>query len=253
MKSKSSTSYTVRGSGYSAFSVLGFLCFFLIIPVALVLFAILDCNPYINGEEGAFGLTKSLVDGGTLQADGLENIVLVCYAAAAVIALLTLIIVLVKVHIKRCRTYTFEENVLTVKRATFFTDHEESRKIFYSPGMSVSVEQSFKGWLCNYGTVVIGMGLGNAGEIVMRNVKRPRKVRKELVKRISSVSYMGYPHSWNIPNMCNSPYGYGFGFPYFGGFGCYNPYSFFGGNCENGNNCPMANNFFPMMNTTEQK
>lgn len=253
MKRKNGSSYTVRGSGFSAFSLFGFLCFFLIIPGALVLFAMLDCKPYINGDEGSFGLTKSLVNGGKFKADNLKSLCLVCYAVAAAIALLTLIIVLVKVYVERCRTYTFEENVITIKKSTFFTDHEESRKIFYSPGMSISVEQTFKGWIFNYGTITIGMGLGNAGEIVMRNVKRPRKVRKELTKRISTVSYMGYPHSWNIPNMCNSPYGYGFGFPYFGGFGCYNPYAFFGGNCENNGSCNMMpNTFFPPVNA-EQK
>ena len=51
MKRKNGNSYTIKGSGISSFSIFGFLCFFLIIPLVLSLYVILDYKPYIEGYE----------------------------------------------------------------------------------------------------------------------------------------------------------------------------------------------------------
>lgn len=178
-----------------------------------------DIYPYPKeNADGAFGLTAMLVSDMNVSVGLLNMLPALCFTIAAVLAVLTLAVVIIRSYIARKTTYTLEENVLTITKATVFTGHEETRKVFYSPGMSVSVQQTLKGAIFNYGDVVVSMGLGNAGEIVMRNVKKPNKAKRILTEKLAKLSYVGYPHNSNIPNMCNSPYAYGFGLPY-GGFG----------------------------------
>lgn len=203
-----------------------------------------DIYPYSKANAaGAFGLTAMLVSDMNVSVGFLNMLPILCYVLAALLAVLTLVIVIIRSYIAKKTSYTLEENVLTIRNATVFTGHEETRKVFYAPGMSVSVKQTLKGSIFNYGDVIVSMGLGNAGEIVMRNVKKPNKAKRILTEQLANLSYIGYPHSSNIPNMCNSPYAYGFGLPYMGmgGFGYY-PFMGMGmGNAPDCSKCMMKN------------
>ncbi|MBQ9727990.1 MAG: hypothetical protein IJV85_00155 [Clostridia bacterium] len=209
---KSNFDYSMRRSGWSAFSVIIFLLFFLVIPAVLFLY----------GEN----LLQSMLG---------ESAKSICLILAIVTLIATFIATIIKIHIAKKQRYMIKNNTLIICNGHIFFDNVENKKLFYSPGMSVSVDQSLKGWLFNYGDVTISMGLGNAGEIVMKKIKRPEKARKFLTEYLAKLAYADYPYNTNIPNMGNSPYGYGFGIPYGYGYGMPFGYGYSGYpvNCPN--------------------
>lgn len=219
MKNKYTTSYTARGSIFSGFSLICFLLFAVIIPGFLIWFAIHDCSAFLDGRVGALGITKKLVDGGTLKLAAVKIIPTVCYIVSVLMITFTLVLSIYGAWKAHMRRYTFKGNEVVVGRATLLTDFVETRKMFYSPGMSVYVDQSFKGWVFRFGDVIVDSGLGNAGQIVLKNVRFPNKARRHIMDKISQSAYQGFPHGWNVPNMCN----YG-GMPFMGGMGMGYPF-----------------------------
>ena len=54
--------------------------------------------------------------------------------------------------------------------------------------MNISVKQTFKGKIFNYGDVVVSMGIGQAGQIVMEGIKNPKEAGRVLSKYAAEVS-----------------------------------------------------------------
>ena len=77
-------------------------------------------------------------------------------------------------------SWTFYDGAVIYKEGRIFYTEEKTRDMEFFPGMSVSVRRTLKGKIFCYGDVVISNGAGEAGEIVMMGVKRPKKVQKAL-------------------------------------------------------------------------
>ena len=73
-----------------------------------------------------------------------------------------------------------DNGAVIYKEGRIFYTEEKTRDMEFFPGMSVSVRRTLKGKIFGYGDVVISNGAGEAGEIVMMGVKRPKKVQKAL-------------------------------------------------------------------------
>ena len=116
-------------------------------------------------------------------------------ATFIIIILMIMYLTAKKIKIKKS-AYIFKGNTLIVSTGHIFNREEEVRRVLYSPGMSISVHQTFKGKFFNYGDLIISLGYGDAGEIYMRGVKNPLKRKKELLvlmrKNCSVVPQHGY-------------------------------------------------------------
>ena len=100
--------------------------------------------------------------------------------AGLAVAALTFVVLVVKLICTKKTAWTFYDGAVIYKKGKIFYTEEATRDMEFFPGMSVSVRRTLKGKLCSYGDVVISNGAGEAGEIVMLGVKKPKKVQKAL-------------------------------------------------------------------------
>ena len=93
-------------------------------------------------------------------------------------------------------TYTFKGNTVVLATGHLFFKDEEIRRILYTPGMDVSVKQSLKGKIFNYGDVRVSLGYGDVGELCLKGVKKPLKAKKQILaiidKKCSVMPEHGY-------------------------------------------------------------
>ena len=109
-----------------------------------------------------------------------EEYGMIALAAGAAVSVISLIVLIVKLICVKKTSWTFYDGAVIYKKGRIFYTEENTRDMEFFPGMSVSVRRTVKGKLFNYGEVVVSNGAGEAGEIVMMGVKRPKKVQKLL-------------------------------------------------------------------------
>lgn len=250
MAKNKSGAIKAKKSAWSTFSIWwGVLVFGLIIPLALILFYVADYSVYVeelpkhiqglgnekiqtveayreavkNGvlsgadiyQGGMLGLTDMLfVKNGMSWAD-VETVAEICLGAGIVCFVLAVFNLVRKIACAKKTSYEFSNNTLILKKGRLFASAEEIRRLAFFPGMSVSVKQGLKGRLLGYGDVVVSMGLGEAGEVVMAGVKRPRRLKKKIARAIKTNCvanpYMHNPYM-NMP-YAMPPHTYTFNYP----------------------------------------
>ena len=162
---KKDGSLVVKKNFWSAISVWWALVFLAVVPVAGILV-------YTKGVNDLLKMTLDAELNNLLKTVGLG-------VAAASFAL-TFIVLFVKFVCVKKTSWTFYDGAVIYKEGRIFYTEEKTRDMEFFPGMSVSVRRTLKGKLCSYGDVVISNGAGEAGEIVMLGVKKPKKVQKAL-------------------------------------------------------------------------
>lgn len=167
---KKDGSLVIKKSFWSAISIWWTLVFLVAIPVFGVLV-------YLDGPNGLLKLNLSEKQDELFKMVGLG-------VAAASFAL-TFIVLFIKLICVKKTSWTFYDGAVVYKEGRIFYTEEKTRDMEFFPGMSVSVRRTVKGKFCSYGDVVISNGAGEAGEIVMIGVKRPRKVQKLLRQLIT--------------------------------------------------------------------
>ena len=105
---------------------------------------------------------------------------MIAMIAGLAVAALTLVVLVVKLICTKKTAWTFYDGAVIYKKGRIFYTEENTRDMEFFPGMSVSIRRTLKGKICGYGDVVISNGAGEAGEIIMAGVKRPKKAQKEL-------------------------------------------------------------------------
>ena len=158
-------SLVVKKNFWSAISVWWALVFLAVVPVAGILV-------YTKGVNDLLKMTLDAELNNLLKTVGLG-------VAAASFAL-TFIVLFVKFVCVKKTSWTFYDGAVIYKEGRIFYTEEKTRDMEFFPGMSVSVRRTLKGKIFGYGDVVISNGAGEAGEIVMMGVKRPKKVQKAL-------------------------------------------------------------------------
>ena len=162
---KKDGSLVVKKNFWSAISVWWALVFLAVVPVAGILV-------YTKGVNDLLKMTLDAELNNLLKTVGLG-------VAAASFAL-TFIVLFVKFVCVKKTSWTFYDGAVIYKEGRIFYTEEKTRDMEFFPGMSVSVRRTLKGKIFGYGDVVISNGAGEAGEIVMMGVKRPKKVQKAL-------------------------------------------------------------------------
>ena len=114
-----------------------------------------------------------------------EDYGMIALAAGAAVSVISLIVLIVKLICVKKTSWTFYDGAVIYKKGHVFYAEEVTRDMEFFPGMSVSVRRTVKGKFCSYGDVVISNGAGEAGEIVMLGVKKPKKVQKALRQMIA--------------------------------------------------------------------
>ncbi len=109
-----------------------------------------------------------------------ELIASIALIVAIVILALVYIIQLIRIIIAKKTAWIFHDGAVVYRKGRIFYTEEYTRDMEFFPGMSVSVRHTIKGKIFKYGDVVISNGAGEAGEIVMRGVRNPKKVHKML-------------------------------------------------------------------------
>ncbi|MBE7078138.1 MAG: hypothetical protein E7377_05535 [Clostridiales bacterium] len=136
---------------------------------------------YTGGSAAPISIAKALVIENGKSLDEIANIANLCMYAAIALIVLTLLTIIVKLGcVKRSIVHTIDRNRLITKDCRVRGNVEEIRKLNFNPGMSVTIKWTRKGKFFNYGDVVLSLGAGEAGEIVMRDIKRPRKVKQQI-------------------------------------------------------------------------
>ena len=162
---KKDGSLVIKKSFWSAISIWWTLVFFIAIPVFGVLL-------YIKGINGLLGTN--------FEAQEEDLYKMIALGVAAVSFVITLNVLFVKLVCVKKTSWTFYDGAVIYKKGRIFYTEENTRDMEFFPGMSVSVRRTVKGKLFNYGEVVVSNGAGEAGEIVMMGVRRPKKVQKLL-------------------------------------------------------------------------
>lgn len=176
--------YVSKKSAWGAVSIWTVLFFGLILPVALV------AVPLFMKEE-------------------LGDVIFFVGIGAAVCSfVITVICTAVAIYRAKQVSYEFYGNTVVIKDGAVFSGAEENRRLFFFPGMSISVKQSLKGKIFGYGNVVVSMGIGAAGQIVMEGIKKPKQAKEILSKYAAGVSDARANN-----RMCFTPWM--MGFPYF--------------------------------------
>ena len=153
---KKDGSLVIRKSFWSAISIWWTLVFFIGLPAFGV---------YMGISKHEYGMI--------IMAAGLASFVL------------SLIVLIVKLVCVKKTSWTFYDGAVIYKKGRVFYTEENTRDMEFFPGMSVSVRRTVKGKFCSYGDIVITNGAGEAGEIVMLGVKKPKKVQKLLRQMIA--------------------------------------------------------------------
>ena len=115
-------------------------------------------------------------------------ILLVSIVLAIISLIITVIWTIVVIYRAKQYSYEFCGNTLIVKEGAVFSGATENRRMHFFPGMNISVKQTFKGKIFNYGDVVVSMGIGQAGQIVMDGIKNPKEAGRVLSKYAAEVS-----------------------------------------------------------------
>lgn len=87
-------------------------------------------------------------------------------------------LVFVTVAISKSRKKYFLSECMLLQQVG---DYKETCKLIIKPGMDVSIKRhTFKSFFFNYGDVIIKLGPGEVGEITLRDVKKPKRVKVNL-------------------------------------------------------------------------
>ncbi len=224
MAKKQETTIKAKKSAWSSFSIWwGVLVFCLLIPVLLIVYYTQDYTVYMqglrehietlgkaeiqtfgdykkalannaligaeiyNGKGSIFGmikLTKKFFIDMDMSAEEVETLAEIILAVGIVCIILAVCSLVKRIASAKRTSYEFSHNCVIIREGRLFKNKEEIRRLVFLPGMSVSVRQNFKGKIFSYGDVVLSMGHGEAGEVVMQGVKRPRKLKKKLARAI---------------------------------------------------------------------
>lgn len=214
-------SITAKKSAWSSFSIWwGVLVFSLAIPLVLILFYLEDYSVYVEGlskhiqnlgkeniqtvdaykeavknnllvgaevyQGGMFGLSNTLFIDISVSWENLEKIAEICLGLGIACFVLAVFNLVRNIVCAKKTSYEFSNNALIFKKGRLFASAEEIRRLAFFPGMSVYVKQGLKGRLLGYGDVVVSMGFGEAGEVVMSGVKKPRRLKKKLARAIKN-------------------------------------------------------------------
>ena len=166
-KQKKENALVVKKNFWSTISVWWTLVFLVALPVFGVLV-------YMKGVNGLLKTNFEMTD----SQENLYKMIALGVAAASFV--FTFIVLFVKFVCAKKTSWTFYDGAVIYKKGRIFYTEENTRDMEFFPGMSVSVRRTIKGKLCGYGEVVLSNGAGEAGEIVMSGVKKPRKAQKQL-------------------------------------------------------------------------
>ncbi len=117
-----------------------------------------------------------------------EIALIVGIICAVVSFIVTVVWTIVAIYRAKQVSYEFCGNTLIVKEGAVFSGATENRRMHFFPGMSVSVKQSLKGKIFNYGDVVVSMGVGQAGQIILQGIKNPKKAGTVLSHYAAEIS-----------------------------------------------------------------
>ena len=194
--------YTAKKSAWSVVSVFAILFFGIVIPVVFgvlpILLKLMIVDPYYAdpvANEGFAGLIETLeglsasveemlAGYGFYKVSSSKLAIIVCLPIAAISFLTTIIVAWIKIRRAKEVAYEFYGKTLVIKGGSILTDGVENRRMFLFPGINVTMKQSLRGKFFRYGDVTISMGMGVAGEVVMKSVKNPRKV----VEKVSELA-----------------------------------------------------------------
>ena len=207
----------VRKSYWSAISIWwGIIVFLIAIPTVLIGYIALDFDPYMKDlttykplleyaqkleveptlelyfealGAGAFkpykggfmnlNLTGMLIDLGlTLPLLNLLKIVLIVVAIAVFIA--SVVCLIVKGVCTKKTFWKFYDGAVIYSQGRVFYSESTPRDIDFFPGMQVSLKRTIKGKIFGYGDIVLSNGAGEAGDVVMHGVKKPKEVQRLL-------------------------------------------------------------------------
>lgn len=173
------STYKSKKSAWGAISIWKILLFGVITPAALVLI------PYFfKVSWGEYFFKEKWVE----LAKWANVAVIVGIVLAVVSLIITVIWTIVVIYRAKQYSYEFCGNTLIVKEGAVFSGATENRRMHFFPGMNISVKQTFKGKIFNYGDVVVSMGIGQAGQIVMEGIKNPKEAGRVLSKYAAEVS-----------------------------------------------------------------
>lgn len=168
--------YNIKVSGWSVTSIWWGLIVFGIVPLGALAMTL----------SGAFDLAEALAGVTGMQYAVLK---LVCCLAFILIPLVSFVIVSGRITSAKMVSYEYRDNMLIQKRRRLLHfGEEEICRTIYTLGATVSVRQTLKGVLFNYGDVILSIGVGNVSEVILENVKKPYKAKR----RIEEGNYMPY-------------------------------------------------------------
>ena len=169
--------YIIKKSGWAVTPVWWGLIVLVLAPVALV----------VMMETGVFDVAEYLIKAKIVQME-YKQLHTIVFFGLLIFAFIIFDIIMWKVWAAKLVYYEIQNRMLVEKRARllFLGKDEVCKTIFLPAGMVVGIRQGLKGFLFNYGDVIISMGVGGDSQIVLYGVKRPRKVKKLLSEKFSS-------------------------------------------------------------------
>jgi peptidoglycan hydrolase CwlO-like protein len=141
-----------------------------------------------TGNNSTFGLAAGILKSMFNKDADLvvyENIAITCLIIGIVIFAFVALVQLIRVIIAKKTAWTFYDGAVVYKKGRIFSAEETTRDMEFFPGMTVSIRRTLRGKLLSYGDVIVSNGAGEAGEIVMLAVKKPKKVQKLLRNMIA--------------------------------------------------------------------
>ena len=112
---------------------------------------------------------------------GLEDIIgIIALAVGGASFVIDLIGLIIEAICTSRTSWTFYDGSVIYKKGRLFYVEERTYDMEFFPGMAVTARYSIKANFFKYGHLTLSNGAGEAGEIVMTGVKRPKKVQKLL-------------------------------------------------------------------------
>jgi hypothetical protein len=140
---------------------------------------------------------------------GMNQVEILTYAFAVISVLLffgAIIVVSNRARKARGMQFVVTENIIQCQDGALL-----GKKFVLAEGATVRVKQSFKGGFFGYGTLIISMGAGYAGEYTIEKVKSVRKMKRLLQAQIERY---GKPVLAQQPQqMGGMPFGQNYPFP----------------------------------------
>lgn len=199
--------YKSKKSAWGAISIWRILLFGVIVPAILVF------GPYIfKVKADAFIENSESIESSTVFMQKMAPFAKIMLIVGIILAAISFIVTVIRtiIVIYRAKQYSYEfcGNTLIVKEGAVFSGATENRRMHFFPGMNVSVKQTFKGKIFNYGDVVVSMGIGQAGQIVMQGIKDPKKAGRVLSKYAAEASNARANNRVSIfmPNVTGFPF-----------------------------------------------